>query len=274
MSLALSSRSHPPSATPAALFISTSQQYPRAREAEKSEREGQERRSAALVSPVINFRPSTEERVDDNTIRDRSTAVSFVTLYREYERGRGAREDDMREASRDRFQRGELPNCSATRAFYFHEFRRTSARNHNQPFCQPPQPHPRPTPRLLWIVSRESNDRDEADEMERGLHVQLLKSIRRSVSPSSLVVVVVEILAGVQSRRDNVQCCRSNRDNKPLCLAAPSPLSLATHVLEMRILNALGSVSREELELCSNKRATYHTNKIRKQSDLFYYFPS
>ncbi|CAL1673362.1 unnamed protein product [Lasius platythorax] len=49
-------------------------------------------------------------------------------------------------------------------AFYFHEFQRTSARNHNQP--SPPKLLPTPLGRLLWIVSRESNDRDEADEME------------------------------------------------------------------------------------------------------------
>lgn len=171
---------------------------------EASKKDRERKKESGSVSLVINFRPSTSRSAGD-TIRDTSTAVSFVTLYREYERGvegrRNARRGTIRaEASRDRFQRGELPNCSTTRAFYFHEFRRTSARNHNQPCSRPPPPQPGlsglPLGRLLWIVSRESNDRDEADEMERGL--QLPKSICRLVSPRS-VVVVVDIWAGVHS---------------------------------------------------------------------------
>lgn len=63
LSPVLSSRSHPnpPSATPAALFIFTSQQYPRAHARTRRERaRGMTReRRGDSVSPVINFRPST-----------------------------------------------------------------------------------------------------------------------------------------------------------------------------------------------------------------------
>lgn len=209
---------------------------------------GRERRSARLCIPC-NKLPAVHRRsVSDDTIRDTSTAVSFVTLYREYERG--AREGGIRYARRPRetifngenYQIAPLPGLSI--------FMNSDERLHGITISPPPgrcrrlNPSARPTPgRLLWIVSRESNDRDEADEMECGLHVQLPKSTRRPVSPRTFVLV--EILAGVHSRRDSAKCCRSNGDNKPLSSMAVVFVAHGTHVVKAQILNiplAAGSV--------------------------------
>lgn len=155
----ISSRSYPnpPSPpTPTALFISSSQQYPWVREIERERERG--RKNGCIH--VINFRPSTQasRRHHPGRIDHHLLCHPLSRIWEAGEKGR------YRGLARP-FSTGRTIKLLDYPAFYFHEFRRTSAQNHNQPLPILPAS----LSRLLWIVSRESNDRDEADEMERPL---------------------------------------------------------------------------------------------------------
>ena len=123
-----------------------------------SKRDSKEKRGKNGCIHVINFRPSTQASTPSRTHRPPSPFV----LYREYERtGR-----DDTEVSRDHFQQGELPNCLTTQlSIFMNSDERLHGITINLCLLLPLLSR-----RLLWIVSRESNDRDEADEMEQPLH--------------------------------------------------------------------------------------------------------
>jgi len=110
---------------------------------------------------VINFRPSTQASRRHHPGRiDRHLLCH--PLSRIWEAGEKGRYGGLARP----FSTGSSTKLLDYPTFYFHEFQGTSARNHNQPLPIPPAF----LSRLLWIVSRESNDRDEADEMERSLY--------------------------------------------------------------------------------------------------------
>jgi len=125
-----------------------------------SKRDSKEKKRKERLYPR-NKLPAVHTGVATTPSRTHRPPSPFV-LYREYER---AGRDDM-EVSRDHFQQGELPNCLTTQLSIFMN---SDERLHGITIslCLL---LPLLSRRLLWIVSRESNDRDEADEMEQPLH--------------------------------------------------------------------------------------------------------
>jgi len=140
LSLVLSSRSHsnPPS-------HQSRPPYSSPRVSNIYERESGKERTARIL--VINFRPSTS----DDIIRRRIDRRLFChPLSRIWEAGEKGRDGGLVRP----FSTGRTTKLLDYPAFYFHEFRRTSARNHNQPCC-------RPSVAYYGLLSREDNDCDK-----------------------------------------------------------------------------------------------------------------
>jgi len=130
LSLVLSSRSrpNPPSLIPGR-FIHLDESAVSANGGGGRGARGSEGKEGTGCIPVINFRPSAGVATRHHP-GPPSTAASFVILYREYE---GCATRDAYGGLARPFSTGGATKLLDYSAFYFHEFRGTSARNHNQP---------------------------------------------------------------------------------------------------------------------------------------------